>query len=541
MFIRKIKIASRSAICFAAIACIVVALGLFSMLQMENIRGASVEVSERGMLSYEALGEVNDRLLRIRITAYRLYVHRDPELVKSAKARIVELQGQLRQVEGKYSKTISSPQELRQFEKFSTFVDGFIAINTKLIALSDSNAVNDMGVLLGGEYKKYSDGLWGELENLLKFNREKSKDLAQKVESSYTNATVGVAGFVTLAAILTVGLAVLLTRSIVRPLKVASDLAMSISSGDLSARIQDDGKDETAALLRALAHMQTSLRDVVGRIILASKRLHSSSEELKLIADETTRGVERQTLEIEQAATAVNEMATAVNEVAKNATELSVASGTSDELAKNGGRQVDDTITSINELADEVSESMAAVERLSLKVEDISKVLSVIHTIAAQTNLLALNAAIEAARAGEAGRGFAVVADEVRALAQRTQQSTSEIDAMIMSIVQSTDETMRLMQLNNERGRRASDVASSAGRALMEISEAVKDISLRNLVIVSATEEQAQVSSEVDQNLVSLRNLAVKTSAESQRTSVAGQGVSDLASELSELVGSFKI
>lgn len=541
MFVRRLKIASRSAICFSIIALVVVALGIFAMYQMGAIRSAAVEVSQKGMPSYEALGEINDRLLRIRITAYRLYAHRDPDAVQGAKARITELQKQLADVKEKYLATVTTEKERLQYEKFSEFVKGFVSINDRLMSMSDSNSLNEMNVVLGGEYRKYSDGLWGELDKLLKFNREKSEALALQVQTSYSSAVVGVAGFVALAAALTIGLAVLLTQSIVRPLKEASEVAMNISQGDLSRRVTVDGHDEMASLLRTLDYMQTSLRTVVEKIIYASRKLHSSAEELKLITDESARGVERQTLEIEQAATAVNEMTIAVTEVAKNAAELSAASQVSDELAKNGGRQVSDTIASINELANDVSSSMGAVERLSHQVEEISKVLTVIHTIAAQTNLLALNAAIEAARAGEAGRGFAVVADEVRALAQRTQQSTSEIDSMIMSIVQSTDETMKLMQVNNERGRRTSEIASAAGKALLEISEAVNDISLRNLVIVSATEEQAQVSNEVDRNLVSLRDLAVKTSNESNRTSAAGQGVSHLASELSELVGSFKI
>lgn len=541
MYMRRLKIASRSAICFSIIALVVVALGMFAMYQMGAIRSAAVEVSQKGMPSYEALGEINDRLLRIRITAYRLYAHRDPDAVQGAKARIIELQKQLAHVKEKYLATVTTEKERLQYEKFSEFVKGFVSINDRLMGMSDSNSLNEMNVVLGGEYRKYSDGLWGELDKLLQFNREKSEALALQVQTSYSSAVVGVAGFVALAAALTIGLAVLLTQSIVRPLKEASEVAMNISQGDLSRRVTLDGHDEMASLLRTLDYMQTSLRTVVEKIIYASRKLHSSAEELKLITDESARGVERQTLEIEQAATAVNEMTIAVTEVAKNAAELSAASQVSDELAKNGGRQVSDTIASINELANDVSSSMGAVERLSHQVEEISKVLTVIHTIAAQTNLLALNAAIEAARAGEAGRGFAVVADEVRALAQRTQQSTSEIDSMIMSIVQSTDETMKLMQVNNERGRRTSEIASAAGKALLEISEAVNDISLRNLVIVSATEEQAQVSNEVDRNLVSLRDLAVKTSNESNRTSAAGQGVSHLASELSELVGSFKI
>jgi methyl-accepting chemotaxis protein len=234
-------------------------------------------------------------------------------------------------------------------------------------------------------------------------------------------------------------------------------------------------------------------------------------------------------------------MTTAVDEVARNAVATSEASNASDRTARLGQDQVNKTVNSISDLAGDVSSTAEHVEQLATKVRDISKVLDVIRSIAEQTNLLALNAAIEAARAGDAGRGFAVVADEVRALAHRTQQSTQEIEQMISGIQQGTDQAMNAMQSSTHRANSTLELARAAGSALAEITEAISHISERNLVIASASEEQAQVAREVDRNLVNIRDLAQQTSAGAHETSAASQDLSRLAVDLNNLVNRFTL
>jgi methyl-accepting chemotaxis protein len=249
----------------------------------------------------------------------------------------------------------------------------------------------------------------------------------------------------------------------------------------------------------------------------------------------------QQSHEIEQAATAVNEMTAAVDEVARNAVATSEASRDSDATAQHGRNQVIRTVDSIGQLAGDVTQTSAEVERLAAQVRDISKVLDVIRSIAEQTNLLALNAAIEAARAGDAGRGFAVVADEVRALAHRTQQSTQEIEQMIGDVHQGTDRAVQAMQVSNERARTTLALARAAGEALEEIAAAISQISERNLVIASASEEQAQVAREVDRNLVNIRDLSLQSSAGASQSSAASQELARLAVGLNGLVGGFRV
>ncbi|WP_408581875.1 methyl-accepting chemotaxis protein [Pseudomonas saudiphocaensis] len=344
-----------------------------------------------------------------------------------------------------------------------------------------------------------------------------------------------------LAALATVILAMLLTRSIVRPLNEAVTIAEVVASGNLTHRIDVVGRDEPARLLTALKTMQDSLRNTIQSISDSSNQLASAAEELNAVTEDSTRGLHQQNHEIEQAATAVNEMTAAVDEVARNAVATSEASRESDATAQQGRQQVIRTVDSINLLAGDVTTTATQVEQLAGQVRDISQVLEVIRSVAEQTNLLALNAAIEAARAGDAGRGFAVVADEVRALAHRTQQSTQEIEQMIADVHQNTDKAVQAMQVSNERARTTLEVARAAGDALDEITAAISQISERNLVIASASEEQAQVAREVDRNLVNIRDLSLQSSAGANQTSAASQELSRLAIDLNNLVARFRI
>ena len=343
------------------------------------------------------------------------------------------------------------------------------------------------------------------------------------------------------AIALTILLAVLLTNSIVQPLRKAVGVAQVVAKGDLSQSIQLEGNDELTSLMRALQDMQQSLRSTIQQIADSSTQLASASEELHAVTEDSTRGMHQQNNELEQAATAVNEMTAAVDEVARNAVSTSQASQASSKTAEQGRDQVLRTVDSIDSLAEDVTQTAGQVEQLADKVRDISKVLDVIRAIAEQTNLLALNAAIEAARAGEQGRGFAVVADEVRLLAQRTQQSTQEIEQMIGGIQQGTDQAVNAMRHSNERARTTLDVARAAGEALDLIARSITEINERNLLIASASEEQASVAREVDRNLVNIRDLSLQTSAGANQTSASSQELSRLAVELNSMVSRFRL
>ncbi|WP_407003260.1 MULTISPECIES: methyl-accepting chemotaxis protein [Pseudomonas] len=287
--------------------------------------------------------------------------------------------------------------------------------------------------------------------------------------------------------------------------------------------------------------MQSSLKQTIQQIASASDQLASAAEELTAVTDNGSRSLVRQNDEIQQAATAVTEMTSAVEEVARNAVSTSEASRTTSEQATNGRDQARKAVTAINHATGEIDTSTTMVKDLAGQVRDIGKVLDVIRGIAEQTNLLALNAAIEAARAGEQGRGFAVVADEVRALAARTQASTGEIESMINAVQSSADQAVGAMGKSQALVNDTQTLAQATGEALEQIAEGISQINERNLVIATASEEQAHVAREVDRNLVNIQDLSTQTAAGAHQTNASTQELSNLATSFNTLVSRFHL
>ncbi|WP_423246486.1 methyl-accepting chemotaxis protein [Pseudomonas syringae] len=287
--------------------------------------------------------------------------------------------------------------------------------------------------------------------------------------------------------------------------------------------------------------MQGSLLTTLKQITGSSTQLASAAEELNAVTVEGSRDLQQQHGEIEQAATAVTEMTAAIEEVARNASSTSDLSQESRAIALKGQQRMMEAVSAILGLTRGVAISSEQVGGLADQAQGIGKVLDVIRTIAEQTNLLALNAAIEAARAGEAGRGFAVVADEVRALAHRTAQSTREIEEMIGSIQKGTADVVGTMQTSSNMTQRTLELAELAKTALEEIVAANDEIDDRNLVITTAAEEQAHVARSVDQNLLNIRELSIQSSEGARQTTAALQSLANLASELTIVVRHFQV
>ena len=541
MSLRNIKIATRAGLGFAILALMVVLVGGFSLQQMKRMNGAAAEVKEVWLPSIVALNEMGQNILRIRAATLRLIVIRDPAVVQQNTTLLNQLTSDLGESQARYEALISLDEERTLYERYKAAQASYLTEQRKVMQLSAQDDVDSAIAVASGELNQHAADMSKILVDLTHLNDKGARDAAELSSTVYGDAMSLVIMLIVAALVATVFLALMLTRSIVRPLTEAVEVARVVASGDLTQNFEIIGQDEPAQLLTALRTMQQSLRSTIQSISDSSNQLASASEELHAVTEDSTRGLHQQNNEIEQAATAVNEMTAAVEEVARNAVSTSEASKETDQTAQHGREQVRQTVDSISHLASDVTATAGEVELLAGKVRDISQVLDVIRSIAEQTNLLALNAAIEAARAGDAGRGFAVVADEVRALAHRTQQSTQEIEQMISGIQQGTEKSVSSMQNSNQRARSTLEVARAAGEALDNITQAIASINERNLVIASASEEQAQVAREVDRNLVNIRDLSLQTSAGANQTSAASQELSRLAVDLNSLVARFKI
>ncbi|MEB0310284.1 methyl-accepting chemotaxis protein, partial [Pseudomonas sp. 10B1] len=440
-----------------------------------------------------------------------------------------------------YAALPMTSEEAALYKAFSATLDSYLHAQTQMIELSRAEKLEEARSVINSRMKADSDLIGDQLKQLIGMNKNSSKQTMETATAEYNNANIMVIVVAVGAALLTVLLALLLTRSIVVPLTRALQVAEDIAGGNLTKTVLIDGHDEPARLLTALQVMQQNLRKTIQHISGSATQLASAAEELSVVTDEASRGLQQQNNEIEQAATAVNEMTAAVEEVARNAVSTSEASQQSNQTACVGRDRVVETVSAIQAMTQDVQTTTLLVEGLAVQGRDIGKVLDVIRSIAEQTNLLALNAAIEAARAGEAGRGFAVVADEVRALAHRTAQSTQEIEQMVAGIQNGTTEAVQSMLVNTDRTQSTLELARAAGVALEQITVAISHINERNLVIASASEEQAQVSREVDRNLVNIRDLATQSAAGAHQTSAASNELSRLALDLNGMVAKFVI
>jgi len=535
------SIAPRAFLGFAFIALLVVALGVFASNRMALIRQASIDMQTNQLPSISFLGNVTEGVVRLRVTSFRLLVNREPEMVADTDARIAVLVDKVKQAAHSYEVLPAEPEEAALYREFQGTLDNYLQLQSRLQDLSHQNKLEEMRTLLNTGIKDGSDKMGEQLGRLVAINQAGAKAANDEAAAQYDLANLCVIIVSVIACLMTILLAWLLTRSIVNPLSVAVKAAQTIAGGNLTQPIQVDGRDEPAQLLQALAQMQGNLRQTIEQIAGSATQLASAAEELSAVTEEASKGLLAQNQEIEQAATAVNEMTAAVEEVARNAVSTSQASQDSNQVALQGRDRVTDTVGAIQHMTQEVQRTSVLVEGLAAQGRDIGQVLDVIRAIAEQTNLLALNAAIEAARAGEAGRGFAVVADEVRALAHRTQQSTREIEQMVSGIQTGTGEAVQSMQQSTQRSQSTLDMAREAGSALQQITDSISLINERNLVIASASEEQAQVAREVDRNLVNIRDLANQSAAGAHQTSAASHELSRLAVDLSGMVARFVI
>nr|WP_027595381.1 methyl-accepting chemotaxis protein [Pseudomonas sp. LAIL14HWK12:I7] len=541
MQLRNMKIGIRAASVFALLGALVLGMGLIALYETRQMDTATDEIRVTWLPAVVALSEISSNLGRGRALTLRAALDDDD----SERARNLDLlkgiNAQLKDGLQDYDSTIIAADDRALFNAFSTSHQQYVDLQAQVLDDIAAGHIDQARQKINGPLTLHADSMMKAMAALIAYNSKGAEVASQRSSDVADQALTAIIGSLLVIMLALAAIATVLTRSIVVPLADAVAVAERVATGDLTREIRVIGRDEPAQLLRALSRMQDSLRDTLRKIAASSDQLASASEELHTVTEDTSRGLHQQSAEIDQAATAVNQMTAAVEEVANNAVSTADASKGADRTTRDGRDQVNQALASIQHLVDDVTGTSAEIELLANNANEISRVLDVIGAIAGQTNLLALNAAIEAARAGEAGRGFAVVADEVRALAHRTQQSTAEIEQMIVGIQTGTERAVSAMHSSQGRATGTLEVAQSAGQALEVIAEAIASINQRNLVIASASEEQAQVAREVDRNLVNIRDLAMQTSAGANQTSAAAQDLSRLAVDLNGMVAQFKV
>jgi len=367
---------------------------------------------------------------------------------------------------------------------------------------------------------------------------QKSDVAAMKALSDSTGTIIVAICTVGLIAMVVIGF--LLVRTVVGPMQRVVDLATNMAGGEMRQRIEASSSDETGQMLQAIKLLQARLATIFGRFGESAIELAAAAEQLSSNSEHATQGMQRQQAETDQVATAMNEMTATVQEVARNTTNAAKAAHDADDEAESGREVVAKTRRAIDGLAAEVEKTAQVVDRLHEDSQSISTIMEVISGIAEQTNLLALNAAIEAARAGEQGRGFAVVADEVRTLAQRTQDATGEIRGMIEHLRSGIGDAVSVMEKGRAQAEVAVQEAGNTEHSLGLITQAVATINDMNSQIATAAEQQSTVAESMSRNLSTINMASEHSSAAAQQTAEFGVELVSLAAAQRRIVGQFQ-
>ncbi|MEX3773348.1 methyl-accepting chemotaxis protein [Pseudomonas sp. MYb118] len=544
-WINDAKLSTKLITAFAVCAFITLGVGLLGSRGVSELSNSLRSVFNNNLVGVMNIAQTKIKAVGQTRDMYRLYVATAAGLPQSSKdeflASLAANKLASEKAFAEYRRTPLADDERAAADRMEKAWPVYQAIVQKYLDLMKAGDVENGRALLLGDLQKNYRVVMDELTLMNNSNDQQVSEAANNALLTESSARTSLYIGIVVAFIAAILLGLFISRLISRPIGYAVASARSIAGGDLTQHITSTGRDEAGQLLTALAEMQGSLKNTIQQIASAADQLASAAEELTAVTDNGSRGLVRQNDEIQQAATAVTEMTSAVEEVARNAVSTSQASQATSEQASKGRDQARNAVAAINNATSEIATSTTMVKDLAEQVRDIGKVLDVIRGIAEQTNLLALNAAIEAARAGEQGRGFAVVADEVRALAARTQASTGEIEGMINSVRSSADEAVGAMGKSQSLVSETQALAQSTGQALEQIADGIAQINDRNLVIATASEEQAHVAREVDRNLVNIQDLSTQTAAGAHQTSASTQELSNLATSFNALVSRFRL
>jgi methyl-accepting chemotaxis protein len=534
------KIGARLGVGFGFVLLLLVAMGGISIRNMGAINRGVEQIVTVDYAKINLANDINARvvtllenfaLMQLKDQTGKIEVKRDIDTLRSEYRGLME---KLEKLE-----TTAEGKELIAAAKVA-LANGTTA-NNRVIELSLANSAAEALSVYNNEAYPLNRKIKAAFNDIVKYQEgvmEASHGEATRVFGSTRLINVALVVVALLVGILT---SYLITLSITRPLAEGVRIADALADGNLTIQVSSTGRDETGLLMEHLGHMVHNLRDMISRTVDISSSIAAASNQLHSTATQIATGAEEVSCQANTVATASEEMSATSSDIARNCSMAADASRQTSESATSGAQVVNETITGMNVIADRVRETSRTIEALGTRSDQIGEIIGTIEDIADQTNLLALNAAIEAARAGEQGRGFAVVADEVRALAERTTRATREIGEMIKAIQKETQEAVTAMNEGVREVEKGAESSQKSGRALEEILERINEVSMQVNQIATAAEEQTATTGEVTSNIQQINEVVHATAQGAEETARAAAQLAGQAEELQGLVSRFRL
>jgi methyl-accepting chemotaxis protein len=540
--LNNIKIGMRLGLGFGLLIVLILAITGASVYGLKNVGGYLHEIiNERASIDKLLIGTMDQINVVARSSFGALLADNKSDIQKELDGISKAMQDVDENID-KLSKMIHSSEEKELLNTFVNSKEEYdSAIKRFVILMREGKKQKAKELRLGGIRNMQRARYMPAIENFLRHEQRLSTEAGSNAEKGQAEALTTVFSCAVIALILAMLFTFFITVSITRPLKEGVAVMEHLSNGDLAIDINIRSHDEVGHLLNAMRIVIKKLKSMITAIQSSAQSVASASEELSASSEQMSRGVLEQSGRSSQIATSSAEMSQTILDIAKNAAAIASSAKEASVRAKNGKAIVNESVAEVNEIANSVSRSSELITSLGERSKQIGEIINVIKDIADQTNLLALNAAIEAARAGEQGRGFAVVADEVRKLAERTTKATSEIGGMIGAIQSEVDIAVNSMGEANNRVALGVQDVTKAGESLNTIVESVDGLQSMVQQIATATEEMSTVSETINCDIETIAKVSQDTSSGSGQIAASASDLARLSSDLQGVVGQFKM
>jgi methyl-accepting chemotaxis protein len=536
-----LRVGTKLIVGFVMVAAIAAIIGIFGTLKINRVEEESSKLYEKITVPLGNLAGMSTAFQRVRINLRDAVESNDPAEFAAYRGTILQLRDVVSEKGARFEKTILTDEGRKLYQEFQESRKAYGGYIDQILQLRADNKQSEALVLLRGEAKNAAM-LEQEMLDKLMASKEKQAKLTDANNEMIANsASRLMIALSVVGALLAISLGLIIAKLITRPISRAVEVANRLAAGDLTVTVESGCKDETGQLLLAMQHMVENLRDLVSQTVTISSGVAAASTQLHATAEQIATGAEEVASQTGTVATASEEMAATSSDIAQNCVTAAEASQRSTTSTNAGAKVVQETIDGMVSIAELVRQTAKTVESLGERSEQIGDIVGTIEDIADQTNLLALNAAIEAARAGEQGRGFAVVADEVRALAARTATATKEIGAMIKAIQLETKGVVRSMEAGVDVAEKGAALAHRSGDALNDILGRINEVTMQVSQIATAAEQQTATTGEVTSNIQQITEVVQKTAQGAEETAAGAAQLAQQANDLQTLVSRFKI